>query len=368
MKKKILAFALALSLALGVAGQSTVYADVSVSDQITTAEEKQFDKDYSVTWASGTEESWNKITLENNGILQVYYTKPVHDSLGFLSVDVYVYDENGNRITMIRNDDNTADANVYVGLEKGTYYVELTPQYSNYSHDKTTNYKFSFTASTKCELESNDTKTNATTMKVDTSYTGYIGGGCSTISGYDDREDIYAIKLTKGQVYKFTFSSKANIGTTVIKLLGKNVALDTIWPSVEKDTFCVSSGDSFIAPYTGTYYVRIYNYINSQYQYTVKITNITPKATSIASLKVASKGFTVKWKKVSYASGYQVQYSTSKTFKSKKTVKVSSSKVSTTIKNLSSKKKYYVRVRAYRKVGDIYTYTSWSTVKTVTTK
>lgn len=71
MKKKILTFALALSLAVGIIGPGTAYADVTASEGVTieTAVEKQFDTDYSVTWDSGAEECWNKLTLEKNGIL-----------------------------------------------------------------------------------------------------------------------------------------------------------------------------------------------------------------------------------------------------------------------------------------------------------
>ncbi len=57
---------------------------------------------------------------------------------------------------------------------------------------------------------------------------------------------------------------------------------------------------------------------------------------------------TVKWKKVSGVKGYQIRYSTSKTFKNYKSVSVtSSSTVSKTIKNLTKGKKYYFKVRAY---------------------
>lgn len=52
-------------------------------------------------------------------------------------------------------------------------------------------------------------------------------------------------------------------------------------------------------------------------------------------------------KKVSGADGYQIQYSTKSNMKSAKTV--TSSKTTTTISKLSKGKKYYVRVKAYKK-------------------
>ncbi len=101
------------------------------------------------------------------------------------------------------------------------------------------------------------------------------------------------------------------------------------------------------------------------------------KKPSISKASKAKKSFKVAWKKISAVSGYQVQYSTSKKFTKKtaktKTVKGNKSKKpSATIKNLKSKKTYYVRVRTYKtvKVNGKTTkvYSSWSKAKSVKTK
>ena len=62
---------------------------------------------------------------------------------------------------------------------------------------------------------------------------------------------------------------------------------------------------------------------------------------------VSGKKIKVTVKKVSGADGYQIQYSTKSNMKSAKTV--TSSKTTTTISKLSKGKKYYVRVKAYKK-------------------
>ena len=101
---------------------------------------------------------------------------------------------------------------------------------------------------------------------------------------------------------------------------------------------------------------------------------IKPKATSISSLKVGSKKFTVKWKKqATQTTGYQVQYSASSKFSKAKTVTVGkNTTVSKKISKLSGKKKYYVRVRTYKTVKingkSIRIYSGWSKAKAVTTK
>ena len=95
---------------------------------------------------------------------------------------------------------------------------------------------------------------------------------------------------------------------------------------------------------------------------------INPRATSVTKLSKKSKGFTVKVKKLSAATatGYQVQYSLNSDFKGAKTKTISGT--SLTVKRLKGNKKYYVRVRTYKKSGSKKYYSSWSGAKTVKTR
>lgn len=82
------------------------------------------------------------------------------------------------------------------------------------------------------------------------------------------------------------------------------------------------------------------------------VTPAKPKKTSIKKLTKGKKQFKITWKKISGVTGYQVQYSTSSKFTKSKTKTVTvqgAKKVSKTIKKLKSGKKYYVRVRTYKK-------------------
>ena len=90
-------------------------------------------------------------------------------------------------------------------------------------------------------------------------------------------------------------------------------------------------------------------------------------------VKAVKKGFKATYAKNANATGYQVQYSTSKKFAKKKTKTKNIAKNSTlkyTFKNkkLKKQKKYYVRVRAYVKSGNQTAYSNWSKTKTVKTK
>ncbi len=99
---------------------------------------------------------------------------------------------------------------------------------------------------------------------------------------------------------------------------------------------------------------------------------IVPKESKVEKLTAAKKSLKVKLDKVSsQATGYEIQYSTSKTFKSKytKTKKVSSYKTtSVTLKSLKAKKTYYVRVRTYKTVDGKKYYSDWSSKKYKKTK
>ena len=117
-------------------------------------------------------------------------------------------------------------------------------------------------------------------------------------------------------------------------------------------------------------------------KYTVKVTlkndyagsktvsfKINPKGTSIKHLKKGVRAFKPTWKKQTrQISGYQVQYSTKKNFKSAKIKAVSSKKKSTWVIKKKAHKRYYVRIRTYKKVGKAKYYSSWSSAKSVKTK
>lgn len=126
----------------------------------------------------------------------------------------------------------------------------------------------------------------------------------------------------------------------------------------------------------GTYYL-VFTFWNSfeNDSYDFKLT-YTPSfsRTSIRKTSTPKKGqIRVDWDKCANVSGYQVQYSRNKNMKNAKCITAKgSNNYSRTIKNLSSKKKYYVRVRTYKTVkvnGKNKTYYSkWSSKKSVTTR
>lgn len=97
---------------------------------------------------------------------------------------------------------------------------------------------------------------------------------------------------------------------------------------------------------------------------------INLKKTKLSSAKSTKrKTFTTTWKKTGGNSGWQVQYSTNKKFRSGvRTVNLKSRNTKLTVRKLRSRKTYYIRVRGYKKVKGKIMYAGWSNVKKVKVK
>ena len=93
------------------------------------------------------------------------------------------------------------------------------------------------------------------------------------------------------------------------------------------------------------------------------------KTPSISKLTSSKKGVaSLTWTNVSGESGYQVYYSTKKDSGYKKVASYKTNVVKGSKKKLESGKKYYFKVRAYKKTASGTVYSSWSAVKSVKIK
>ena len=93
----------------------------------------------------------------------------------------------------------------------------------------------------------------------------------------------------------------------------------------------------------------------------------TIKPEKVKKIKVSNKkssSFKVKWKKVKYASGYEILYADNR--KLKKSKKVTVKNISTkTIRTITRGKKHYIKIRAFKKSENKKIYSAWSSKKTV---
>ncbi len=136
--------------------------------------------------------------------------------------------------------------------------------------------------------------------------------------------------LKLGRDYKVSYKGNKKVGKATVTITGK--------------------GD-----YTGTI---------------TKTFKVNPKVTALTKITPKKKAIVVKWKKnTKQTAGYEIKYSLKKSFKKADTIKVKSNKItSKAIKNLKSKKTYYVRIRTYQTVKGKKLYSNWSKAKTVNTK
>ena len=93
-----------------------------------------------------------------------------------------------------------------------------------------------------------------------------------------------------------------------------------------------------------------------------------PTGTTITKLTAGKKAITAQWKKAGFT-GYQVQYSVKSNFAGAKKVTIRNAKtLKATVKKLSVKKVYYVRIRTYKTISNVYYFSTWSKTYKVKTK
>lgn len=218
-------------------------------------------------------------------------------------------------------------------------------------------------------------------------YTITYSSGCKSVGSYTVTAKFkqpYASYLSAdGKTVKFT----ANLSAT-FKILPKaeKITLSTTsytYNGSEKKPSVTISDSSGNKVNTSYYSVTRPSTAKNVGKYTVKATlkppysgtksasfKILPTPTSISSVTAGSKSFTLKWtKKTTQVTGYQFQYSASSQFTSSKYITITNnSTVSKTASTNYSNKKYYVRIRTYKTVGGTKYYSSWSSIKSVTTK
>ena len=123
------------------------------------------------------------------------------------------------------------------------------------------------------------------------------------------------------------------------------------------------------AKFTGSARITIRSSATAGYNAATKYITVTvnPAGTTLTTAKnLSGRKAQITWKKNGYVTGYEIQYSVNKNFRSgsKKTVS-GASKTKYTLTKLQKNKTYYVRIRTYKKSGTKKYYSSWSKVKAV---
>ena len=201
---------------------------------------------------------------------------------------------------------------------------------------------------------------NTVVTKATAAKNGKIAKICATCKKTISSTTIYKAPNVKLSTVSYTYNGKAKTPTVTVK--------DSKGKTLKKNTdYTVSYAKG--RKYVGKYAVKVTfkgNFSGTKALYF----KINPKGTKLSSVTSGKKQLTAKWSaQKSQTDGYQIQYSSSKSFKGAKTLTVSGNKTTDkTIRYLVGGKTYYVRVRTFKKVGNIRYYSSWSSVKSAAAK
>ena len=217
---------------------------------------------------------------------------------------------------------------------------------------------------------------------------------------------INGIKLVKNKDYTVAYRNNQNAGTAKIIITGKNLytgKLERTYEIYKRDIQTASISNIKTKIYTGKAVGQVLNIkvngrkLKAGTDYRIKYKkNVKPgtatmiiqakgnykgkivrtfriklKKPEIKAVKTKKKTVIVKWKKQNTAiTGYKLQYSKDKNFKTgvkNKTVKRKGS-TSVTLTKLKSGQIYYVRIRTYKQIGLKKYYSKWSKRKKIQVK
>lgn len=194
-------------------------------------------------------------------------------------------------------------------------------------------------------------------------YTAILDKDTFVADGTEKKPVVTIEGLTEGVDYTVEYKDNINVGTATVTVTGTG----SYEGSIVK-TYTITAPASVLTPTQTPVSTQTPTQTPTQNnaQAVKKV-----KVTAVKGLKVKSKATrkaTITYKKNATASGYEVQYALNKKFTKAGKVTIAKAKtVKVTLKKLKAKKKYYVRVRAYKKVSGKKYYSAW-TVKTVKVK
>lgn len=342
-------------------------------------------------WLTDTDqEQWYKIVIPSDG-------KLTYKMMGYGRINCELYDEVCSR----RFDDwhtggtnSSPDTGVSEKiLSGGIYYFKITPYYGSLGKYKLNASFLSYNA--------NDAGAVSYVSPQRISLGSVITGALTPT----DEEDWYQISIPKNGYYHYKITAFTHISYVLYNedLSRKIKGCGTLWfynafessPGTDENDMVLSAGVYYLKvnsgrhgkytfkisalsqsdcshDYQDTYFEPTYtrkgytlhkcSKCGHSYQDDFKSKLVLEKP-NIYTLYAGKKKAVLSWSSVSNASGYEISY---KVKKSEKKLKVKgASKTRRTIKKLKARKKYTVRVRAYKKVGKATVYSKWSSKKSV---
>lgn len=322
--------------------------ETEFNDNYSTADPINLNTTYYGNMQNGRNDvDWYRFTASSAGSYDISFAHDyveVENSRSYWVVQFYdnMFNEKGK---FNYHGDKQIESNKVELPNGGIYYIKISKDY----YSSSIPYSFKITP----HIHSYSNQITKATLSED----GVIIPKCSC--GVEDLKIVipHPAKISLSKT-KFTYNGKSQQPkVTVYDSASKVISPSNYTVSYEKSRKSVGIHKvkiKFKKNYSGTTY-RSYE--------------IRPKTPTLKSVSKLSRGFLVKWSKVSSISGYQVQYSTNKKFTRSRIGTVEKkSATSASVRRLSARKKYYVRIRSFKYANGSTYYSSWSKVKNVTTK
>ncbi len=294
--KKFLSLILSLSIAFGTF--SLCAFSVNAAEKGTTptnAINLSAGKWHTRYWTNSNYDAkcYNKIKVPQRGYIKFTIEKPTDDEGEVCTYELNLYNTSGKIIWTGNKDADTDIFNNYyeykIGLDEGTYYMDINPSFYVYSDSSPikTSYQFTFKKTSSFEIEGNDNYQTATTI--------YDDKETSAVFDENDDSDFYKAKLTKGRKY-----------TVRITNYNSNMYYSFFDPNQDEKYFTTDDYDwyygketvsantliwTFTAEKSGYHYIQIEGYPDNDLSYKVTISAAKTPASKVKA-KLSTDSYT----------------------------------------------------------------------------
>lgn len=372
LKKKMIAGLAALAVLGTSVGfpvmEQTVYAETpelptETNTTFVKAKDVEFGGSLAATFTQSDTVRYYKFSLAETCRLDLRFD--ITEGAGYRNMILKIYDATQ---TEICNMEHHFDPwTTYFYLTGGDYYLSLE-RYDGGSLSFIADADSMGESFTETQDINNDLWANASSIALKIRYKGVLA----------DNENLDYYKFQVPSAGKITFNMTNSVSDTVQYIFYNQLQTPVYTSQIRKDSKItqpveINKGIYYLAVAkenvnsgSGSYMFSI-DFVSKGGGSVTKPTTVMVKQAKINSVQnSARKSMTVKWGRVSGASGYELWYSTNAGFKKGVVKKRSSSSVtSKTYSGLKKARTYYVKVRAYKNVNGAMKYGKWSSKRSV---